>query len=238
MTTLTTKDAETIYHIPAETFAQWCREGKLPATKVSGEWRMAITDVEVFLTSNPALRLAAAQQDNRAGTIFSVIATVLGFIVDTFALRDVILGGDRRELWWVAVLVSLVLWVGSIIILRTKVATDQVGGLDHNLVEVPRYPDRSLRLAARILAVAMPVFLLVGIAGYNLWRIIPPARTVVLIADFHDPTGVDSARVTQSLVDGLRETLKKHSDIQIKRLNRLGVFKISYETWHTTGVRR
>ena len=41
MTTLTTIDAETIYHIPTDTFAQWCREGKLPATKIGGGWQMA-----------------------------------------------------------------------------------------------------------------------------------------------------------------------------------------------------
>jgi hypothetical protein len=41
MRTLTTVEAETIYHIPAATFAQWCREGTLRASKVGGEWQMA-----------------------------------------------------------------------------------------------------------------------------------------------------------------------------------------------------
>ena len=39
------------------------------------------------------------------------------------------------------------------------------------------------------------------------------------MADFRDPTGVDSALVTQSLVDGMRETLKEQPNIQVKRLN-------------------
>ena len=51
------------------------------------------------------------------------------------------------------------------------------------------------------------------------WWVRPPTQTVVLVADFVDPTGVDSARVTQSLVDGMRKTLEKYPAIQVKRLN-------------------
>ncbi len=67
MQNLSTKDAETIYHIPAASFAEWCREGKLHASKVSGEWQMAISDIDAFLAANPALRPAPTQGENREG---------------------------------------------------------------------------------------------------------------------------------------------------------------------------
>ena len=118
MQNLSTKEAEIIYHIPADTFAQWCREGKLPATKVGGEWQMAIADIDAFLTANPALRPAHAQGENRAWVIFGAIATVLGFVVDAVALCDIIRGGDRTLLWILAGLLSLALWVAALVVLR------------------------------------------------------------------------------------------------------------------------
>ena len=215
MATLTTQDAEIIYHIPGETFAQWCRESRLPATKVGGEWQIAIPDIDAFLTANPALRPVTAQSENRAWVTFGAIAAVLGFVVDAVALRDIIRGGDRTVLWILAGLLSLALWSTALVLLRPRLRK----GRPFRLTVQPRFTSRPLLVAARVVAVGMPLMLVLGVVGYNVWRVIPPQQTVVLVADFRDPNGVDSARVTQSLVDGIRETLKEHSDIKIKRLS-------------------
>ena len=215
MSALTTQDAEAIYHIPAATFAQWCRVGKLPATKIGGEWQMAITDIDAFLTANPALRPAPAQGENRAWVIFGAIATALGFVVDAVALYDIIRGGDRMLLWLLAGLLSLALWFTALVVLRPRLHKDR----PLRLTEQRRFTSRPLLITARMVAFGMPLVLVLGVVGYNVWRVVPPSQTVVLVADFHDPTDVDSARVTQSLVDGMRETLKEQPNIQVKRLN-------------------
>ncbi len=220
-TKLTTKDAETIYHIPAATFAEWCREGKLPAHKAGGEWQLAIADIDAFLTANLALRPAASQAQNRVWTIAGAIATVLGFVVDAVALYDIIQGGDRLILWILAGLLSIALWVAAIVVLRAKVRTGIIGYSDKEPIykQEPRYSGKVPRIAAAILVWTMPTFLLAGVIGYNIWRIIPPKQTVVLLADFHDPNGMVSARVTQSLVDQMRELLNDQPRIHVKRLN-------------------
>ena len=79
--------------------------------------------------------------------------------------------------------------------------------------------------------------LILGVVGYNVWRVVPPNQTVVLVADFRDPTGVDSARVTQSLVDGMRETLKEHQNIKVKRLNQFIPAEGGSEQAHAIGNR-
>ena len=217
MRTLTTEEAETIYHVPAATFAQWCHEGKLAgASKVGGEWQLAIPDIDAFLSANPALRPAPTQSENRAWVIFGAIATVLGFVVDAVALYDIIRGGDRTLLWILAGLLSLALWVAELVVLRPQLRKDR----PLRLTVQSRFTSKPLLIAARIVALGMPLMLVLGVVGYNVWRVVPPSQTVVLVADFRDQPGGDSARVTQSLVDGMREILKQQPNIKVKRLNR------------------
>ena len=80
----------------------------------------------------------------------------------------------------------------------------------------PHLDARLVRWGARALLVILPLV----VVAVVVWWVSPPKQTVVLVADFTDPTGVDSALVTQSLVDGMRETLKSNSDfIAVKRLD-------------------
>lgn len=54
---LTTAEAEQIYGIPAETFAEWCRDGKLVSVRRKGrKWILPEESIENYLNSNPALR--------------------------------------------------------------------------------------------------------------------------------------------------------------------------------------
>lgn len=65
----------------------------------------------------------------------------------------------------------------------------------------------------------MPTFLILAIVGYNVWRVIPPRQTVVLVADFLTPDGQDPNDVTEKLVKGMRDALAAHPNIHVKRLN-------------------
>jgi len=204
---LTTTDAEQEYGIRAETIAKWCRDGRIDSVRkdeASGRW--LITDVALarFLDAHPRLRRRRAKRESRSWKAFAAVAAVLKFAIDAVAFRDIIQGGNRTALWILAAVLSLGLWAAAWVILRSKEYTD--------------IRSRYVRLSARIVLWGMPVLLILGLIGFQFWRVIPPRQTIVLVADFVDPTGVDSGIVTRSLVEGMRETLRDHPDIVVKRL--------------------
>ena len=85
MRLLTTKEAEQLYGIPADTFAQWCREEKiLGASQTSGRWQFTQDAVEQFFNDNPALRPSPLIADNPTWANFGVTATILGFAMDAY----------------------------------------------------------------------------------------------------------------------------------------------------------
>jgi len=224
---LSTAQAQRKYGLPAKVFAQWCREGKFPnAKKEGGEWRIPVEDIEVFFDANPKLRprksLLDLLEHYPLGSYLAAMLALLGFIVDSFAIHDIIKGGNWWLLWALAGTASLGLWGFAWVIRRAKVRTGILGyrGSEPQYKERERYTNPILRSAALLVLWGMPLAVALGLTGYFVWRAVPPQKTVVLVADFVDPTGVDSARVTKSLVEGMEDTLKDHPEIEIKRLRK------------------
>ncbi len=221
MRILTTTDAEQLYRIPANTFAQWCQEGKiLGATKINNRWQFSQDAVEQFFNDNPALRPSPPIADNPTWARFGVIATLLGFAMDAYALYNIIMGGTRIAIWWIALAFSTLLWVAAWRVRRARRRTRIIGyqGSTPIFEEKPLYTNRLLRTASTVTLWLVPAFLVLAIMGYYVWRIIPPQQTIILVADFVDPTGIDTRDVTADLVEQMHTTLANHSNILIKRL--------------------
>jgi tetratricopeptide (TPR) repeat protein len=223
---LTTADAEEQYGFPAKMFAAWCWEDKIGGARKEGrDWLMPAEGVAAFLQANPQLkspdRSAAVQVPQRLWQAMAVVALILGLIADAYAVRDIIRGGDRTLLWIIAGILSAWLFVSALVILlsrrRQLVRWD---GEKPVFTRVPRYRSRRLRTLAVASVVLMPAFLILGVVGYNVWRIIPPRQTVVLVADFLTSDGQDPNDVTEKLVKGMKDTLAGHPNITVKRLKR------------------
>ena len=134
-----------------------------------------------------------------------VLATLIAFRNDWLQFwRDIRTGGGTW-LWVLLGVVIVALWLAAWYVSRTPRLGEWLQRLDARFV----------RWGARALLVILPLV----VVAVVVWWVSPPKQTVVLVADFVDPTGVDSARVTQSLVDGMRETLKEQTNIQVRRLN-------------------
>ena len=228
-TWLTTADVEEQYGFPAKAVAAWCRDGKISgARKDGGEWLMPQDSVVAFLQANPQVvppppeRSAATQVPQWLWQALAVVALILGLIADVYAVRDIIRGGERTLLWVVIAVLSVGLWVSALIILTARRPRGIFGWSGNRPVyrETRRYTSRLVRLSSWVAVIAMPTFLILGIVGYNVWRVIPPRQTVVLIADFRTPDGQDPNDVTERLVKGMQDTLAGHPNIHVKRLKR------------------
>ncbi|MCB0202056.1 MAG: hypothetical protein KDI03_18465, partial [Anaerolineae bacterium] len=225
-TWLTTADAEDIYDFPARTFAEWCRAEKIEgARKVGGEWLMPRKSVSAFLKNNPQLtppdRSIAAQVPQWLWQALAVVALILGLIADVYAVRDIIRGGDRTLIWIIAAILSAGLFVSALIVLLSRRRRfDRWDGDKPVFNRIPRFQSRRLRVLAGVAVALMPTFIVLGIVGYNVWRVIPPRQTVVLVADFLTPDGQDPSGVTERLMKGMKDTLADHPNIEVKRLNR------------------
>ena len=160
-TWLTTADAEEIYHIPAQTFAAWCRDGKIKAQKESGEWRMTQEALDAFFASNPnpnpsTPRRLWAVIERFIWPIFVVVATVLGFVNDTFNIPAIVGAGSLTWLWLLLTLFGIVLWIGAWYLLR---------GRRNVLLTTP------MRTVARALLWGIPVLATALFIGYNTARV-------------------------------------------------------------------
>ena len=114
-------------------------------------------------------------------------------------------GRSGTWFWVLLIAVIVALWLAALYVSVTL----HLGGW------LQRLNARFVRWGARALLVILSL-VLVAIVG---WWVSPPKQTVVLVADFVDPSGVDSKFVTRSLVDGMQETLKDYPNIAVKRLN-------------------
>ena len=177
---LSTADAEEQYGFPAKTFAAWCREGKIAsARKVDGEWLMPAEGVAAFLQANPQFkppeRNVAVQVPGWLWQALGVVALVVGFIADVYAVRDIIRGGDRTVLWIVVAGLSAGLWIAAIIILTAKRRRGIFGWNGNQPVyqETRRYSSRLVRLAAWAAFISVPALVILGIVGYHVWRADP-----------------------------------------------------------------
>lgn len=104
---------------------------------------------------------------------FGVAGVILGFIVDLTAFIDMMRGGNMTLLWVTAVVLSLLLWGAALWARRS------------------RRKDKRLHRIALLVLWAVPIIALISFLGYQFWRVLPPSKTIVLVADFRDPNGVD-----------------------------------------------
>ncbi len=212
MRMLTTQEASKLYGLPAETFAQLARDGRLVgARQVSehGPWEIPDASIEDYLDQHPRLRPREGRwwarfNESKGWVLFAILTTVLGFAVDVPSLWDKLLSGGLVSLWVAVVVVSGGLWVVSLYVMWGRVQVQ----------------NRWMRRVVDVTVWAMPALLVLGIVGYLTWWIVPAQQTVVLVTDFVDPTGMDSARVTQTLVDDMRTHLADYQEeISVVRLN-------------------
>lgn len=218
---LTTADAEEQYGFPARTFAAWCLNGKIAgARKEGGEWLMPAEGIAAFLNANPQLKPAERNIAIQVPGWLWHTLNVVGLIADVYAIRDVIRGGDRTLLWTIAGILSAGLFVSALFVLLSRRRhLARWDGEKPIFTQVSRFRSRRWRVPAKAVVVLIPVLLILFIVGYNVWRVIPPRQTVVLVADFLTPEGQDPNDVTEKLVKGMRDTLTGHPNIKVKRLN-------------------
>jgi tetratricopeptide (TPR) repeat protein len=208
---LTTAEAEALYGVPAGDFVTWCREGKIPgARKRGGKWLMPQKGVDAFFAHNPNLRPSILRRlwtiiERYAWPIFVIIATILGFINDTFEIPLMVGSGDLTWLWWLLALIGISLWFGAWYVVR-----------DPRKVHIAA----PVKMGARVLLWGIPILTAAIFVSYNAARVIPPRQTVVLVADFLTPDGRDPTNVTERLTKGMQDTLAGHPNIQVKRLKR------------------
>ena len=109
---------------------------------------------------------------------FVVLATLIAFRNDWLQFwRDIRSGGGT---WFWALLgaIVVVLWLAAWYVSRTS----RLGGRRQHV------DARFVRWGARALLVILPLL----VVAVVVWWVSPPKQTVVLVADFVDPTGVDS----------------------------------------------
>jgi tetratricopeptide (TPR) repeat protein len=137
---------------------------------------------------------------------FLVFAAIIGAWNDFPKFWSDISGSGGTWFWVLLGTIIVGLWLAAWYVSRTSHLGDRLQRLDPRIV----------RWGARALLVILPLV----VVAVVVWWVSPPKQTVVLVADFVDPSGVDSARVTQSLVDGMSKPLQAHNrDIVVKRLN-------------------
>lgn len=81
-----------------------------------------------------------------------------------------------------------------------------------------KYSDKVVRRTAVALIIAAALSLVTVNWGYRSWLSASPRRTLVLVAEFRDPSGIDSNQLTRALVDTLNESLDEELDIHVQSL--------------------
>ena len=221
---ISTHQAEAIYGIPADAIAQLCREERLPgAKKVRGRWQVTRQAMEELIAEYPSWRSPDPDTDDPGKGTFHAIGFLLGFVVDIIAVFALIQRAGDTLLWAIIITITLLLWLTSLMILFSKrkvgIPNGQVG--DKKLYKTrPRYRYNLLRRVAWIVTLGLPISLALGAIGYYTWSALPQDRTVVLVAKFVAPDGSDDADVTDRLIQGMKDTLRKYPKIVIKPLDR------------------
>ena len=81
-----------------------------------------------------------------------------------------------------------------------------------------KYSDKGIRRTASVLVIAAILTVVTINWGYRSWLSASPRRTIVLVAEFRDPSGIDSNQLTRALVDTLNESLDEELDIHVQSL--------------------
>jgi len=150
--------------------------------------------------------------------VFVLIATVTGFVNDT-GLNKLF---STSWIWPLLRILTALCWViASVVVLSEKYPRLFSGKRRSAFTAfISAHSNKWLTWSAKVVFWGLPLLGFAVFAIYGTYRAIPPSKTVVLVADFVDPTGVDSARVTKSLVEGMNDILKDHPEIEIKRLRK------------------
>lgn len=75
-----------------------------------------------------------------------------------------------------------------------------------------------LYVLAKIIIVIVPMLIISSTFAFIAWVTTESKYTVVLVADFLDPTSVDTNRITRTLIERMKETFRDHPDIIIESL--------------------
>lgn len=109
------------------------------------------------------------------------------------------------------------LWLGLFYIHAKKQSEPNI--LSGEITKRPLFPTWARRLALSGIF-ALPLFALAGFWGWKYYQSLPSDKTIILVADFEGPDP-QSYRVTETIVEQLREATKKYPEIKVKALGEI-----------------
>jgi tetratricopeptide (TPR) repeat protein len=107
------------------------------------------------------------------------------------------------------------LWLGLFYIYFKK--QPETSKLSGDLVKRPIFPSWVRRLALSGIF-AVPILAVAGVFGWKYYQSRPSDKIIVLVTDFEGPDP-QNYRVTETIIEQLREAIKKYTDVQVSALS-------------------
>jgi len=146
--------------------------------------------------------------------------TILSVIADTHTLIQWQQGNQALSTVALLMICTSGLWLSLFYIyFKTKKVGElhAATGSEPRPVKKPLYPEWARRLALAGI-IAVPVF---SFTGFAIWKYIksrPSDKIIILVADFEGPDP-KNYRVTETIIEQLREATQEYSDVWVKTLN-------------------
>jgi tetratricopeptide (TPR) repeat protein len=162
------------------------------------------------MSTDAANKVLADLRQHLLGWVFALLSLAADSLAVIQWLRD-----DVGKFTSILLAIGISsLWLGLFYVYFKK--QPETSKLSGDLVKRPIFPQWVRRLAlSGILAV--PILTVAGVFGWKYYQSRPSNKIIVLVADFEGPDP-QNYRVTETIIEQLREATKKYTDVQVSTL--------------------
>jgi len=151
--------------------------------------------------------------------ISGLVTAVIAFVTTLVGFIKLLQGNTGPVAVILLILGTGVLWLTSLhIYFKKKVETGRILGRPQKNIKRPTYSKSSRRIALMGIF-AVPIIMVVGFVGWRYYQNLPSDDIIILVADFDGPDP-QKYRVTEIIVEQLREATKEYEEVQIQPLNK------------------
>lgn len=154
---------------------------------------------------------------NIVSRVAGYITVLIGFVTSLITFRKVLEGNVALVTLIVLGLGLVVLWGSFFYIYFGAVKISQSPGFINKKSRTEPVYTQKVRYAAVIGIILLPSVAFLSYSNWRYYQDLPSNKLIILIADFDGPD-TQKYRVTETIVEQLREAIKEYKDLEVKTL--------------------